>query len=51
MLLPSVQSILASGKPDEVASVELAELVGFDELELVGEVIAQRKASTARVCA
>ena len=38
-----------SQRPDEIASAELAELVGFEELELVGEVIAQRAASAAKV--
>ncbi|KAH8118593.1 Sec63-domain-containing protein [Phellopilus nigrolimitatus] len=48
-LRPSLRAILASGAPDEVASVELAELVGFDAVELVAEVIAQRRAASAKL--
>ncbi|KAI5119901.1 hypothetical protein M0805_003705 [Coniferiporia weirii] len=48
-VLPSLRSIISSSKPDEVASIELAELVGFEQIELVSEIIAQRRAVTGRL--
>jgi antiviral helicase SLH1 len=42
-MLDSVRSILSSGRPDDVISGELAELLGFDELELVvSEILSNR---------
>jgi len=38
-MLNSVRSILSSGRPDDVISGELAELLGFDELELVSDIL------------
>ena len=48
-ILPSVLSILASGKSDEMASIELAELVGFEEIELVSELMTQRQSASSKV--
>lgn len=48
-MLPAIRSILLSSKPDEVASIELAELVGFEEIELVSEVMTHRRASADKV--
>ena len=42
LMLDSVRSILSSGRPDDVISGELAELLGFDELELVSDILANR---------
>ena len=41
-MLDSVRSILSSGRPDDAISGELAELLGFDELELVSEILSNR---------
>jgi len=42
LMLDSVRSILSSGRPDEAISGELAELLGFDELELVSDILNNR---------
>ena len=42
LMLDSVRSILSSGRPDDAISGELAELLGFDELELVSEILSNR---------
>lgn len=41
-MLDSVRSILFSGQPDDVISGELAELLGFDNLELVSDILRNR---------
>lgn len=41
-MLDSVRSILSSGRPDDAISGELAELLGFDELELATEILSNR---------
>jgi hypothetical protein len=41
-MLDSVRSILSSGRPDDVISGELAELLGFDELDLVSDILSNR---------
>ena len=41
-MLGSVRSILSSGRPDDAISGELAELLGFDELELVSNILSNR---------
>lgn len=41
-MLDTVRSILSSGRPDDAISVELAELLGFDELELVTAILNNR---------
>ena len=41
-MLDSVRSILSSGRPDDAISGELAELLGFDELELVSDILSNR---------
>jgi len=41
-MLDSVRSILSSGRPDDAISGELAELLGFDELELVTDILNNR---------
>ena len=41
-MLDTVRSILSSGRPDEAISGELAELLGFDELELVSSILSNR---------
>ncbi|PCH41279.1 Sec63-domain-containing protein [Wolfiporia cocos MD-104 SS10] len=43
-LLPSLSSILASSRPDEAISEELAEMIGFDKIELVMKILANRAA-------
>lgn len=42
LMLDSVRSILSSGRPDDAISGELAELLGFDELELATEILSNR---------
>ena len=42
LMLDSVRSILLSGQSDDAISGELAELVGFDELELVSSILSDR---------
>lgn len=42
LMLDSVRSILSSGRPDDAISGELAELLGFDELELVSNILSNR---------
>lgn len=42
LMLDSVRLILSSGRPDDAISVELAELLGFDELELVSDILSNR---------
>ena len=42
IILDSVRSILFSGRPDEAISGELAELLGFDELDLVSDILSNR---------
>jgi antiviral helicase SLH1 len=41
-MLGSVRSILSSGRPDDTISGELAELLGFDELDLVTDILSNR---------
>ena len=41
-MLDSVRSILSSGRPDDAISSELAELLGFHELELVSDILSNR---------
>lgn len=41
-MLESVRSILSSGRPDDAISGELAELLGFDELDLVSDILSNR---------
>jgi hypothetical protein len=41
-MLDSVRSILSSGRPDDAISGELAELLGFDELDLVSDILSNR---------
>lgn len=41
-MLHSVRSILSSGRPDDAISGELAELLGFDELDLVSDILSNR---------
>jgi hypothetical protein len=48
-LLGTIQSLLTSTKPDELLSEELAELVGFEDLELVMEMIQHRHAVAEQV--
>lgn len=48
-MLPSICSILLSDKQDEVASIELAELVGFEEIELVSEIMTNRRTAANKV--
>lgn len=48
-LLPSLQYILASNKTDEEISVEAAELLGFENIELVTEVISKRRDAMNRL--
>ncbi|KDQ64891.1 hypothetical protein JAAARDRAFT_241300 [Jaapia argillacea MUCL 33604] len=49
-LLPTVQSILASSRPNEAISEELAEIIGFEDIELVMDILTNREwlASQAR---
>ncbi|KAI0082569.1 Sec63-domain-containing protein [Panus rudis PR-1116 ss-1] len=42
-VLSSLMSTLSSSRPDEVISEELAETIGFDEIELVMEILANRQ--------
>ena len=42
LMLGSVRSILSSGRSDDAISGELAELLGFDELELVSDILSNR---------
>ncbi|KAF9782806.1 hypothetical protein BJ322DRAFT_172765 [Thelephora terrestris] len=42
LMLDSVRSILSSGRPDDAISGELAELLGFDNLELVTDILCNR---------
>ena len=42
LTLDSVRSILSSGRPDDAISGELAELLGFDELDLVSDILSNR---------
>jgi len=42
LMLDSVRSILSSGRPDDAISGELAELLGYDELELVSDILSNR---------
>ncbi|THH12262.1 hypothetical protein EW145_g150 [Phellinidium pouzarii] len=48
-VVTSIRSILSSSKPDDVASIELAELIGFEQIELVSEIIADRRSSASRL--
>ena len=41
-MLDSVRSILFSGRPDDAISGELVELLGFDELDLVSNILSNR---------
>ena len=41
-MLDSVRLILSSGRPDDAISGELAELLGFDQLEFVSEILSNR---------
>ena len=41
-MLDSVRSILSSGRADDAISGELAELLGFDELDLVSDILSNR---------
>ncbi|KAF5393646.1 hypothetical protein D9757_000135 [Collybiopsis confluens] len=42
-LLSSLHPVLSSARPDDDISGELAELIGFEEIELVMEIIRERK--------
>lgn len=42
LMLDSVRLILSSGRPDDAISGELAELLGFDQLEFVSEILSNR---------
>lgn len=42
LIFDSVRLTLSSGRPDDVISGELAELLGFDELELVSDILSNR---------
>jgi antiviral helicase SLH1 len=42
LMLDSVRSILFSGRADDAISGELAELLGFDELDLVSDILSNR---------
>ena len=42
LMLGSVRSILSSGRSDDEISGELAELLGFDQLELVSDILSNR---------
>lgn len=42
LMLDTVRSILSSGRPDDAISGELAELIGFDELDLVSDILNNR---------
>jgi len=42
LMLDSVRSILSSGRPDDAISGELVELLGFDELELISDILSNR---------
>jgi hypothetical protein len=42
LMLDSVRSILFSGRPDDAISGELAELLGFDNLELASDILRNR---------
>ena len=46
---PSVLSLLSSNKTDEEASIELLELVGFDEFDLVSEIMMHRRETVIKV--
>lgn len=46
---PSVLSILSSNKTDEEASIELLELVGLDEFDLVSEIMMHRREAVIQV--
>lgn len=48
-IAPSILSILSSTENSEIASNELVELIGFENIELVPELIAQRKSTVKRV--
>ncbi|KAL5530172.1 MUG81 [Sanghuangporus sanghuang] len=48
-MLPSLHAILSSGKTDELASIELAELLGFEEIELVSELMTQRQTAASKL--
>ena len=48
--LPGIRKILASDVPAERASAELAELLGFNQLDLVEQAIAQRGECVQKVC-
>ncbi|EJD01188.1 Sec63-domain-containing protein [Fomitiporia mediterranea MF3/22] len=48
-MLMALHSILSSAKSDETASIELAELVGFEEIELVSDIIAQRQMAASKL--
>lgn len=41
-MLESVQSILLSGRPDDVISGDLADLLGLEELDLVSDILSNR---------
>ena len=46
---PSVLSILSSNKTDEEASIELLELVGLDEFDLVSEIMMHPREAVIQV--
>lgn len=50
-LLRSLHSILSSSRPNDAISEELAEMLGFDELELLVEILDARGSITNEVCA
>lgn len=48
-LAPALSQLLLSSSSDEAVSNEVVELIGFDEIELVMEIMAHRKAVGAQV--
>ena len=40
--MPTIRSLLSSKSSDDVISIELAELLGFEDIELVSEIISRR---------
>lgn len=49
-MLPTVRSLLSSNRSNESVSAELADLVGFDEIELVSELIDRRPEVVRTAC-
>ena len=50
VLLPSVKSLLSSSRSTDDISEELFDILGYDDIELVSDILQNRQAVLAEVC-